>query len=73
MNIARMPIRNILLTVVVACAFIIDARTARASASDRPGDAAPAFPHAVATPTVEGRCPWLRAGCPQLRAGTERR
>src|SRR3546814_3386492 len=36
MNIVRTQVRNILLTLVVVCAFIIDARTARASTSPWP-------------------------------------
>jgi len=74
MNITRMPVRNILLTVVVACAFIIDARTAPASAADLPGNAAPPFPPPVAAPRAgNGDCPRLRAGCPVPRAGTDGR
>lgn len=37
MNIARTQVRNILLTLVVVCAFIVDARTARATTSPWPG------------------------------------
>lgn len=63
MNTARLPVRNILLTVVVACAFIVDARTSRASVMGRPGNAAPAEPQ----PSIKA---WVDDSHPmQLRAG----
>ena len=37
MHIARIHVRNILLTLVVVCAFVIDARTARAATVPWPG------------------------------------
>lgn len=44
MHIARMHLRNILLTLVVVCAFVIDAHTARATTTHRSGSP-PALPY----------------------------
>jgi hypothetical protein len=63
MNIARAQVRNILLTLVVVCAFIIDARTARATASPWPGCLPAAFDGAVAA-GIRDNFPRSRAARP---------
>jgi len=66
MNIARTQVRNILLTLVVVCAFIVDARTARATTVTWPGCLPTAFDGAVAG--IRDDLPWSRASCPGLSA-----
>lgn len=63
MNITRLQVRNVLLTLVVVCAFIIDARTARAAAAPWPGGLPAAFDDAVAAGIHDG-FPLSRAPCP---------
>ncbi len=63
MNIARAHVRNILLTLVVVCAFIIDARTARAADSPWPECMPAASSDAIAA-GIRGDFPRSRAPCP---------
>ncbi len=67
MHVTRMHLRNILLTLVVACAFVIDAHTARAATPHRPGSP-PALPHDGAGCHGNAR-PQSPASDPGLRAG----
>lgn len=62
MNIARTQVRNILLTLVVVCAFIIDARTARAA--DSPECMPAASSDAIAAGIRGDFFPRSRAPCP---------
>ena len=63
MNIVRTQVRNILLTLVVICAFVIDARTARAAASPWSGCMPAASSDAIAA-GIRGDFPRSRAPCP---------
>ena len=63
MNIVRTQVRNILLTLVVVCAFIIDARTARAAASPWP-ECMPAASGDALAAGIRGDFPPPRAPCP---------
>ena len=63
MNIARAHVRNILLTLVVVCAFIIDARTARAATSPWSG-CMPAASGDVVAAGIRGDFPRSRAPRP---------
>src|SRR3546814_13799882 len=65
MNIVRTQVRNILLTLVVVCAFIIDARTARASTSP--------WPECMPAASSDAIAAGIRGDFPRSRRSEERR